>query len=294
MADEQNERNEQSNDSGQTGGHQDGQRSTDEGNLHVTDHGGEGRAVVLLHGWPLTSDSWSEQIGPLKEAGYRVVTYDRRGFGQSGPGDGYDYDQLAGDLDNVLSDLDLTEVTLVGFSMGGGEVARYLASYGSDRVHSVVFAAAVTPYLMKSEDNPDGPLEEEAFQELRQGLADNRETFFPQFVESFFTAGDEVKVSDQVQQDAVSMARTSNQEAALACMDAWATTDFREDLAKVHVPTLVIHGDSDATVPFEGAGKRTGEAIGGSEVVVIKDAPHGLNTSHAEEFNRALLSFLQN
>ena len=261
--------------------------------VHTVASDGEGRPVVLIHGWPLSGESWSEQVPALKEAGYRVVTYDRRGFGQSDPGDSYDYDALAGDLDNVLSDLDLTDVTLVGFSMGGGEVARYVSRYGEDRLHSVVFAAAVPPYLLKSDDNPDGPLTEDAAKGMRSGLEEDRDGFFDEFTKQFFSAGDELKVTDDQRQAAITLAKQSNQEAALGCMDAFGTTDFREDLTSISVPTLVIHGDSDGIVPFEGSGKLTHEAVDGSEVVVIEDAPHGLNVSHAEEFNAALLEFLE-
>jgi pimeloyl-ACP methyl ester carboxylesterase len=259
----------------------------------VVDAGGDGRPVVLIHGWPLSGDSWSAQVPALRDAGYRVVSYDRRGFGRSGPGDGYDYDALTGDLDNVLRDLDLTDVTLVGFSMGGGEVARYVAAYGEDRLRSIVFAAAVPPYLMKSDDNPDGPLTQELADEMRQGLEADRDSFFDSFMTQFFSAGDDLKVSEEQRQEALEMCRQSDQEAARGCMQAFATTDFRADLEKVTVPTLVIHGDSDATVPFEGSGRRTHEAIEGSELVLVEDAPHGLNVSHADEFNRALLAFLE-
>ena len=264
-----------------------------ENNLKVHDSQGEGRPVVLIHGWPLSSRSWSEQTEVLKDAGYRVVSYDRRGFGESDPGDSYDYDALAGDLDNVIDNLELTDVTLVGFSMGGGEVARYVSAYGEDKLHSVVFAAAVPPYLMKSEDNPDGPLTEDAAHEMKGGLEKDRDSFFDDFTTSFFSVGDDLKVSDEQREDARAMCRQSDQKAAVGCMEAFATTDFRKDLEKVTVPTLVIHGDSDGTVPFEGSGKRTHEAIEGSELVVVEDAPHGLNLSHAEEFNRALLAFLE-
>ncbi len=268
--------------------------STDsqEPGLFVTDGGGDGRPVVLIHGWPLSSEAWSEQVPALKEAGFRTVTYDRRGFGKSDPGDKYDYDALADDLDNVLSDLDLHEVTLVGFSMGGGEVARYVARHGEDRLHSVVFACAVPPYLMQSEDNPDGPLTEDAAQEMRGGLEEDRDSFFDQFTTGFFSVGEDLKVTEEQRQDAIALCAQSDPEAALACMDAFGTTDFREDLTKVTVPTLIIHGDSDATVPFDGSGKRTHETIEGSELVVLEGAPHGANLSHAEEFNRALLDFL--
>ncbi|MEO9325387.1 alpha/beta hydrolase [Nocardioides sp. C4-1] len=266
---------------------------TDGRNLHVTDSGGDGRPVVLIHGWPLSAESWSAQVPALKDAGYRVVAYDRRGFGQSDPGDAYDYDALAGDLDNVLADLDLNDVTLVGFSMGGGEVARYASAYGTDRLHSVVFAAAVPPYLLKGDDNPDGPLDQDAAAEMRSGLEQDRDAFFDGFVTDFYSAGGDLKVSEEERQKALALAQRSDQGAALGCMDAFGGTDFREDLSKITVPTLVIHGDSDATVPFEGSGKRTHESIAGSELVVLEGAPHGCNVSHADEFNRALLDFLQ-
>jgi non-heme chloroperoxidase len=261
--------------------------------VHVDDSGGSGRPVVLIHGWPLSGESWSEQTEPLKQAGYRVVAYDRRGFGRSDkPQGGYDYDTLADDLEGVLSELELTDVTLVGFSMGGGEVARYVAKHGEERLHSVVFAAAVPPYLLKGDDNPDGPLTEDAASEMEQGLREDRETFFDGFVTDFFSADGDLKVSEDQRQAALEMCRQSDQEAALGCMKAFATTDFRDDLTSVTVPALVIHGDSDATVPFEGSGKRTHETLKGSELVVLEDAPHGCNTSHAEQFNQAVLDFL--
>ena len=265
----------------------------DDHNLKVHDSGGEGRPVVLIHGWPLSGRSWSEQVPALKDAGFRPVAYDRRGFGDSDPGDSYDYDALAGDLDNILTDLDLTDVTLVGFSMGGGEVARYVSLYGEERLHSVVFAAAVTPYLLQSEDNPDGPLTEDAAGEMRSGLESDRDGFFDTFTTQFFSAGDDLAVSDEQREEAVALCRESDQDAALACMDSFGTTDFRDDLAKVTVPTLVIHGDSDGIVPFEGSGRRTHDAVEGSELVVLEGAPHGCNVSHAEDFNRALVEFLE-
>ncbi|MEJ7834040.1 MAG: alpha/beta hydrolase [Nocardioides sp.] len=262
-------------------------------NLHVTDGGGDGRPVVLIHGWPLSGASWSEQVPALKEAGYRAVSYDRRGFGQSDPGDSYDYDALADDLDNVLSDLDLQDATLVGFSMGGGEVARYVSRHGEDRLHSVVFAAAIPPYLMKSDDNPDGPLDEDAAGGMRKGLEDDRDQFFDDFMTAFFSAGEDLKVDEEQRQEALALCKRSDEAAALGCMDAFATTDFRDDLPKITVPTLVIHGDADGIVPFEGSGKRTHETVDGSELVVLEGAPHGCNVSHAGEFNKALLAFLE-
>ncbi len=265
----------------------------DDHNLKVRDSGGDGRPVVLIHGWPLSGDSWSENTAAIQDAGFRTVVYDRRGFGESDPGDSYDYDALAGDVDNILQDLDLTDVTLVGFSMGGGEVARYASKYGTERLHSVVFAAAVPPYLKKGDDNPDGPLDDETASGLRGGLEQDRDAFFDEFTTNFFSANGELEVSDEQLEAARALCRKSDEQAALGCMDAWATTDFRGDLEKVDVPTLVIHGDADAIVPFEGSGKRTHATIEGSELVLVEGAPHGLNVSHAQQFNDALVEFLK-
>ncbi len=262
--------------------------------LHVDDTGGTGRPVVLIHGWPLSAEAWKAQVPILRDAGYRVISYDRRGFGRSDkPADGYEYDTLAADLAAVIEERDLKDVTLVGFSMGGGEVARYISNHGQERLHSVVFASAVPPYLLKSDDNPEGPLTQDKADEMSAGLAKDREAFFDSFTRDFFSANGKLKVTEDERQAAIALCHQSDQTAALGCMKAFATTDFRDDLKNVSVPTLVLHGDSDATVPFEGSGKRTHEAINGSELVVLKDAPHGCNTSHADDFNLALLNFLK-
>lgn len=261
--------------------------------LHVEDSGGDGRPVVLIHGWPLSAASWEAQVGPLHDAGNRVIAYDRRGFGRSDkPDAGFDYDTLTADLAGLLEELDLRDVTLVGFSMGGGEVARYVTNHGEARLRSVVFAAAVPPCLMKSDDNPDGPLTPEKAREKEAGLEADREKYFDEFTRNFFSAKGVLKVTEAQRQEALAVCLQSGEAAALGCMRAFATTDFRDDLENVRVPTLVIHGDSDATVPFEGSGKRTHAAIAGSELVLLRDAPHGCNASHADEFNVALLSFL--
>ncbi|MCI4566686.1 alpha/beta hydrolase [Lysobacter sp. CFH 32150] len=261
--------------------------------LHVEDSGGNGRPVVLIHGWPLSADSWKAQVGPFRDAGYRVIAYDRRGFGRSGkPDDGFDYDTLTADLAGLLEERDLRDVTLVGFSMGGGEVARYGTNHGEERLHSIVFAAAVPPCLMKSDDNPDGPLTQEKAKEKEAGLKADREKYFDQFMKNFFSANGVLKVTEAQRQEALAVCLQSGEAAALGCMRAFATADFRDDLKKVRVPTLVIHGDSDATVPFEGSGKRTHAMIASSELVLLRDAPHGCNLSHADEFNEALLKFL--
>jgi len=210
------------------------------------------------HGWPLSGRAWQDNIPALVEAGYRAIAYDRRGFGDSEkPSKGYDYDQLADDLEALMNELELTDVTLVGFSMGGGEVARYIAKHSEERLRSVVFALAVPPYLMKTDDNPDGPLDESAAEEMASSLENDRDGFFDTFTRDFFSADGELKVTEQQRQDAIALCQQSDQNAALSCMESFGGTDFRDDLTKVTVPTLVIHGDSDATVPFEGSGKRT-------------------------------------
>ena len=261
--------------------------------LHIQDSGGKGRPVVLIHGWPLSGEAFKPQIAPLVDAGYRVIAYDRRGFGRSDkPADGFDYDTLTSDLAGLLEEHDLRDVTLLGFSMGGGEVARYIATHGEDRLRSVVFASAVPPWLMKSDDNPEGPLTPEKAKEKDAGLRAGRQEFFDKFANDFFSAKGELKVTEAQRQEALAVCLQSDQAAALACMQAFATTDFRADLKKVTVPTLVLHGDSDAIVPFEGSGKRTHAAIAGSELAVLTDAPHGCNVSHPDAFNAALLAFL--
>ena len=260
--------------------------------LHYEDTGGTGRPVVLIHGWPLSGQSWSDQVPALTEAGYRVVTYDRRGFGESAkPAKGYDYDTFADDLKALLDELDLRDASLVGFSMGGGEVARYIGKHGTDRVHSAVFASAIPPFLLKSDDHPDGGLDEETVASMQEDLRQDPPGFFDAFTTGFFSAGDELKVTEAQRQEALGLAAQSDPEAAAQCIAAW-VEDFRDDLAKVDVPTLVIHGDSDGTVPFEVSGQRTHDAVAGSELHVVKDGPHGINVSHKDEFNTALLTFL--
>ena len=262
-------------------------------NLHAEDSGGTGRPVVLIHGWPLSGASWAAQVPALTQAGFRVITYDRRGFGQSDkPADGFDYDTLSDDLADLIEALDLDDATLVGFSMGGGEVASYISRHGEDGIRSVVFAASVTPYMLKSEDNPDGPLTEAAASGMETVLRADRTAFFDTFTTGFFSVNGVLKVSEDERQKAVTICHQSDPTAALACMKAFGTTDFRDDLKAVTVPTLVLHGAGDGVVAFEGSGARTHYAIEGSDLVVIEDAPHGFNASHAEAFNKALIDFL--
>ena len=261
--------------------------------LYYEDHG-QGRPVVLIHGWPLSGRSWEKQVPALVDAGHRVITYDRRGFGASSqPWDGYDYDTFAADLDTLLNHLDLGDVALVGFSMGGGEVARYVGRYGSGRVSKAVLAGAVPPYLYVSDDNPGGGLDEATIGEFERGVRGDRIAFLEGFLTNFFAVGDRTDlVSEPARLYHRDMAEFASPKGTLDCIAAFGRTDFRNDLAKFDVPTLVIHGDSDAIVPFEVSGKRAHEAIAGSELVLIEGAPHGFNATHAEQFNRALIDFL--
>jgi pimeloyl-ACP methyl ester carboxylesterase len=261
--------------------------------LHVDDTGGPGRPVVLIHGWPLSGESWKDQVPALQQAGYRVITYDRRGFGRSDkPKSGYSYDTLTDDLHAVLTGLGLDDATLVGFSMGGGEVARYFTKYGAERLHSVVFASAVPPFMMQSAGNPEGPLTKAEAAKMSASLTAGQDSFYDDFTTQFFSANGQLKVTEAERQEALALCRQASKAAALACMTAFGTTDFRDDLPKVSVPVLVLHGDSDQTVPFEGSGQRTHEAIQGSQLHLIAGGPHGCNVSHAQEFNQALLTFL--
>ncbi len=261
--------------------------------LYYEDHG-RGKPVVLIHGWPLSGRSWEKQTTALLEAGHRVITYDRRGFGESSkPTAGYDYDTLAADLDALLAKLDLSDVALVGFSMGGGEVARYFGRYGSERARQAVFLGAIPPFLLKTADNPAG-VDAAIFDGIKKGLAADRPAFLAGFLQNFYNVDvlGGKRVSDELVRLSWTIASGASPAGTLACVSAW-LTDFRKDLAKIDVPTLVVHGDADRIVPLEVSGRRTQEAVGGSRLVVLKDAPHGFTWTHAEEANRALVEFLR-
>jgi pimeloyl-ACP methyl ester carboxylesterase len=248
---------------------------------------------VLIHGWPLSGESFSANVPALQSAGYRVVTYDRRGFGRSDkPLTGYTYDTLTEDLHTLLTELDLRDVTLVGFSMGGGEVARYFTKYDAERIRSVVFASAVPPFMAHVPGNPDGPLEETQAAAMTAQLTADSDAFYDGFTTEFFSVDGVLKVTEAQRQEALALCRQASKPAALACMAAFGHTDFREDLPRITVPVLVLHGDGDATVPFEGSGRRTHEAIPGSDLHVLAGAPHGCNVSHPDEWNEAVLDFL--
>lgn len=261
--------------------------------IHYQDYG-SGKPVVLIHGWPLSRRSWEAQVPALVDAGYRVITYDRRGFGESSqPWSGYDYDTFAADLHRLVTHLNLKGATLVGFSMGGGEVARYIGNHGpAHHVAKAVFAAAVPPYLYKSADNPDGPRDDAAIEKSQNGLRSDRLAFLDEFTKKFFSVDGKLMVSEAQRIHARNIAAFASPKGTLDCTDAFSRTDFRGDLAKFKLPTLVIHGDSDAIVPFEVSGSRTHKAIAGSVLRLIKGAPHGCNVSHAAEFNQHLLEFL--
>ncbi|WP_348761848.1 alpha/beta hydrolase [uncultured Salinisphaera sp.] len=255
---------------------------------------GAGKPVVLIHGWPLSGRSWENQVMALVEAGYRVITYDRRGFGQSSqPFSGYDYDTLAADLNTLIETLDLKEATLVGFSMGGGEVARFVGNHGTARLERVVFAAAVPPYLYVSEDNPDGGLDDATIASFEDGVKTDRAAFFEDFSTNFFsTEKDGLLVSEANRVYHRNIAWAASPKGTLDCIAAFGRTDFRDDLKAIDVPVLVIHGDADGIVPLEVSGKRTADSVADGSLHVIEGGPHGINATHAQAFNEALIAFL--
>lgn len=255
---------------------------------------GEGRPVVLIHGWPLSAASWEKQVPVLLEAGYRVIAYDRRGFGRSSqPSSGYTYDTFAEDLNKLMTNLDITDATLVGFSMGGGEVARYLAVYGPSRVSQAVFISAIPPFLLRTVDNPSG-VEEEVFDNIRSEIVNDRPAFLTRFFRDFYNT-DLLKdrlISSEAVQLSWNTGVSASPKATLDCVTAW-QTDFRNDLSAIKVPSLIVHGDADRIVPYAASGKLTHDAIQGSQLVVVKDGPHGLSWTHAAQLNHALLEFLK-
>jgi len=260
--------------------------------LYYEDHGA-GTPIVLIHGWPLSGRSWEKQVPALLEVGFRVITYDRRGFGESSrPTFGYDYDTLAEDLHSVLAELDLRDVTLVGFSMGGGEVARYLGTYGSERVSKAVFMAAIPPFLLKTADNPTG-VDGSVFDGIKQAIVADRPAFLSKFLADFYNVDvlRGTQISDEVVRLSWNIAAGASPKGTLDCVSAW-LTDFRADLQKIDIPTLVIHGDADRILPLAATGTATQAMVTGSRLVVVKGGPHGLNWTHAEEINRQLLTFV--
>jgi len=260
--------------------------------LYYEDHG-TGNPVILVHGWPLSGASWEKQVPVLLEAGHRVITYDRRGFGESSkPTSGYDYDTFAEDLHKLVTTLNLKDAALVGFSMGGGEVARYLGKYGNKQVSKAVFISSIPPFLLKTPDNQEG-VDGSVFDGIKKGIAADRPAFLTQFLSNFYNLdvlGGKL-ISEQAVQLSWNIGAGASPKGTLDCVSAW-LTDFRNDLKKIDVPTLVIHGDSDRILPLSATGKRTPQFVKGSKLVVVEGGPHGLTWTHAEKVNRELLNFL--
>ena len=258
--------------------------------IHYEDYG-TGTPMVLIHGWPLSGRSWEKQIFDLLEEGFRVITYDRRGFGKSSqPSIGYDANTLAADLDALMSHLDLRQAVLVGFSMGGVEVARYLGKYGTDRVSKAVFIGAVTPFLLKTKENPEG-VDRSQFDDIRVSLFEDRPKFLTSFFKDFYNTGLFDGISEEAVKMSWLMALEASPIATMKVIDAW-LEDFRPDLKSLDITVLVVHGDSDKTVPIKASGARMKEIIPHCVYHPLSGAPHGLNWTHAEVLNQILLDFI--
>ena len=269
-----------------------GKENSTDVQLYYEDHG-SGDAVVLIHGYPLSGASWEKQLPGLLAAGHRVITYDRRGFGKSSqPTEGYNYDTFAEDLHKLVTHLKLRDFSLVGFSMGGGEVARYLGKHGSKGVNKAAFISSVPPFLLKTPDNPEG-VDNSVFEGIEKAVVADRYAFFTDFFNNFYNT--DVLLGKRVSQQAVqaswNVAAGASATASLACVPTW-HEDFREDLKRVDIPTLVMHGDADRILPITASGARTAKLIKGSRFVVVKDGPHCITWTHADEVNRELADFL--
>ena len=261
--------------------------------LYYEDHG-TGQPVVLIHGFPLDGHSWEKQSAVLLEAGYRVITYDRRGFGQSSQvTSGYDYDTFATDLDVVLEALDVTDAVLVGFSMGTGEVARYVSKFGTARVAKVAFLASLEPFLLKTEDNPDGAAPKEFFDGIVAAVTADRYAYFDDFYKDFYNLDENLgsRISEAAVRNSWNVAAGSGAAAAIGAPSTW-YTDFRGDIPAITVPTLIVHGTSDRILPIDATGRLFSKLVPQAEYVEIEGAPHGLLWTHAAEINEVLLGFL--
>ena len=267
--------------------------ATDNTKLYVKDWG-TGRPVILMHGWPLSADSWDDQALALADAGCRVIAYDRRGFGRSDqPWSGYDYDTLADDLANVIEQTGAKDAALVGFSMGGGEVARYMSRHASKGVVKAALISSVVPFMLKTADNPEG-VDQSVFDEMTQAMKEDRAKFFTGFFKDFFGVS---MVSHPVSSELLEWARSVSMQAGLkptlACAHAFATTDFRPDLAAFKVPTLIIHGTDDKTVPINASGRASAKGISNATLIEYDGAPHGLFATHKDRFTKDLLAFVK-
>jgi non-heme chloroperoxidase len=272
-----------------------GQENTADIDLAYNDQG-SGQPVVLIHGFPLDGASWEKQAHVLLEAGYRVITYDRRGFGSSSqPSVGYDYDTFAADLATILDVLDLTDVVLVGFSMGTGEVARYLSRYGSDRIAKAAFLGSLEPYLLITDEHPDGAGPLEFFQGISDSVTRDRYAFFAGFFSDFYNLDENLgtRISEEALRNSWNVAARSGAHAAVAAPLTW-PTDFRADIDAITVPALIVHGTADNILPIDKTGRKFAELLPDATYAEIEGAPHGLLWTHADEVNEHLLGFLAN
>ncbi|MGA5297057.1 alpha/beta fold hydrolase [Streptomyces koyangensis] len=257
---------------------------------------GQGRPVVFIHGWPLSGDAWQDQLKAVADAGYRGIAHDRRGHGRSTPvWDGYDFDTFADDLHDLITSLDLRDVTLVAHSMGGGELARYIGRHGTDRIHSAVLLSAIPPLMLQTPDNPEG-VPQGVFDDIKSGILDERSQFWKDTAVGFFSANrDGNKVTEGNKDAFWYMAMQETIEAGVACVDAFASTDFHEDLKKFDIPLLIVHGDDDQVVPIDATARKTAELVPGAELRVYEGGSHGiaLVPGHKEKFTKDLLEFLK-
>ncbi|MFE3254696.1 alpha/beta fold hydrolase [Nocardia sp. NPDC059091] len=271
-----------------------GRENSDTIDIYYEDHG-TGRPVVLIHGYPLNGASWEKQQRVLLEAGYRVITYDRRGFGKSShPTVGYDYDTFTNDLYALLEHLDLNDAILVGFSMGTGEVTRYLGQYGSARISKAVLMGSVPPYLRKTQDNPEG-VDQSVFDGIKAAVLADRPAYFKDFLDNFYNVDvlGGTRISEQAWQNSFNVAVSASTHAAYACVDTW-LTDFRDDLPAIDVPVLLIHGDDDRILPYSATAARLPGLVKDLTVVTVQGGPHNIAWTHPEVVNPALLDFLAN
>lgn len=270
-----------------------GQENSGTINIYYEDHGA-GQPVILIHGFPLNGHSWEKQVGVLLAAGFRVITYDRRGFGASSqPSIGYDYDTFASDLNQLITTLDLHDVVLVGFSMGTGEVTRYLGKYGSERVSKAVLMGTVPPFLLKTDDNPEG-VDHSVFDGIVKAIVADRPAYFSAFFKDFYNM--DVLLGSRISSDAIqaswNVAVGASAKATLDCIPSW-LTDFRDDLPRIDVPTLIIHGDADRVLPLDATAARLPQLIKNSRLEVIPGGPHAILWTHADKVNPLLLGFLK-
>jgi non-heme chloroperoxidase len=268
-------------------------RTTPTSRSTYEDHG-TGQPVVLIHGYPLNGHSWEKQERVLLEAGHRVIAYDRRGFGASSqPTVGYEYDTFTADLNTLLEHLKLNDIVLVGFSMGTGEVTRYLGKYGSARVSKAALFGAIPPFLLKTSDNPEG-VEQSVFDAIKAAVIADRPAYFKDFLDNFYNVDENAgtRISDQAWQNSFIVAVGASAYAAHACVDTW-LTDFRGDLPKIDVPTLLVHGTADRILPYEATAKRLPGLIENLHFVTVEGGPHNIAWTHSEEVNKALLDFVK-